>query len=352
MLLFGGNRAGLVSSPEPGFCVLPNASVTDRWLNPFSSAAASRIPIGTGAIYATADDQTTLDLRMHGWNSVGINSTNLSGHKEAYGSKADPVRTVVVSGSGGNATIHIPNSFVVPANTGDSALTIYDEEDGRFHQFFGYHGGGGDPFKAQIHKNIDPSGNAFNVSTSASKYHQLAVNFRTHEWTGTDPITHCLNLSLLGRKQSFLIYGAGSRCQLATTSRWPANGVDGFVTNPAYASVIPGAIQYGSRFAIPPHPIGPDPALLNLGVVGGTKWKVYWALVYYGALVMDASDNPTARADQNLGATLVASIRSAYSSFYQHLRLVTNTTSAQLVAQGGGAPLAPNCAYNSGAPRT
>ena len=106
-------------------------------------------------------------------------------------------------------------------------------------------------------------------------------------------------------------------------------------------------VSYGRRFAIPsPAKGGPDP----LGTAGSLLRKGYEWGMGYGLYVIDQSTGNTMRAANDVSNTLRTKFISMMNTLWPHFKPVMNYTSSQTVC-GGGTPIVPNCAYNSGAPR-
>jgi hypothetical protein len=119
---------------------------------------------------------------------------------------------------------------------------------------------------------------------------------------------------------------------------WPAASTDGFCTrNPRLCQ---GNISYGALLALPPE--------VNIESLGLSEPgnRLAEALKNYGTYVIDNSQCPAFRGDQNIDGSVKQSLINDMRKIYPLLRMVLNNSAGQ-TASGGGTPRAENCAFNS-----
>jgi hypothetical protein len=191
------------------------------------------------------------------------------------------------------------------------------------------------------------------MSTSAARVPHCAVQYWAGDWADNTPaglpyVEHALHL-ICGRKPS-----SEPVMQLSREVRYPAYGTD----NDAFAKDSEGNyinnngnIPYGAAFALPMPEFGGPPdsvfAALNF-----RQMRYVNTLRRYPMFVVDGTGEAKS-ATRGFGVWTQAmklDLQDAFMAMRPYLRMIDNTAQGQ-TAWGGGQPLAPNCAWNSGAPR-
>jgi hypothetical protein len=333
MLALGVLAASLPSAKASAACQAP----VDTFANPFSRESAHHRPIGGGAVFATGNHPSTISLLKGGFGN--INSNNGWGINVYESTSADPLLTV--SHAGPYNKIGVPVTLRVPQNadnllTTDATVVIHDTISNTTHEFYYWRWNNGEP-TAGIHRQWDtkalghsqPGGPR--VGTSASGVAGMFGLLRGHEVnTPGYKIEHAVQISLSHNKGS-------CGMQLQNTVVWPAASTDWYCkTDPDLCS---GNIPYGALLALP----SADIAGLGLSEPGE---RLAEALQNYGAYVVDGSECPTLRGDQDINAGILQTLKQDMRKIYPLLRMVLNNEADQ-TASGGGTPLAENCAFNS-----
>ncbi len=348
MLLVASNRAGAIV-PDGAACRLP--AVNDIF-NPFPTTAFNHMPIGSGAAWTAENAPANVDLRR-GIMTININNVHAGDLRQA--APDDPLVTVRHRTSGAVlVTIRMPPNWPAwgTTNSGDRPTTIYDPVQNiawciyHFNRT-GLNTGVYDTNAKQIFlTNALGTGNNPVMSTSASRIPHCGVQYWAGDWSDNTPgglpyIEHALHL-ICARKTPEVM-------QLSKTFQYPAYGVDGdALSNPDFNN---GNIPYGAAFALPMPEFGGPPdsvfAALNF-----RQMRYVNTLRRYPMFVVDGTGEPKS-ATRGFGVwtqTMKTDLQAAFMAMRPYLRMIGNTAQGQ-TAWGGGAPLAPNCAHNSGAPR-
>lgn len=322
----------------------------DPFLNPFNKRSAHHRPIGADAVYASASDPATRD--WNGANGMAINVGAPWGVSLADTDARDGVRTIAANPLKCDRVVGLPVSLRFPlegfqtnvvmnaSGCTDGVVVIYDRPAQKPHQLRQYSWNGGRP-KAGQHKTWDIRGLGHGtrpgerVGTSASGVAAMFGLLRGHEVnTRGYKIQHVLQL-VLPRTPGHCAM------MLSRGIVYPAVSTDGSANQ---GNNNRGHIPYGGLIAIPPESKG-GPNLDRLGLSEPGR-RVVQALRDYGAIAVDGGNCAALRADQHVSAKVVSQIRADLSKVYRFMRLVKNTAPAQ-VTSGGGAPLAPNCAFDA-----
>lgn len=322
--------------PPTGFCY------TDRsagLLNPFSKVSPSHRPIGMGAVYSDRDHPANTDLRKA--SVLNVNVLNDFGHRWTDSYASDPLVTVrgYPTASSLNVTLRIPVGFTGGSHldTYDKGVTIFDHTTGIVHQFYRFYRQTNTTAVAGGRYTVDIEGKGWGTprqSSSASSICQIGLLFRGAELnsneTGFPPIQHCLHMAVGARPIDDYI-------QASKEIVWPAVTRDSFAGNPGNNT---GHMPYGGLFALP-RSINVDD--LSLSPRGKRFAR---CLQQYGIYMVDCGKNLTARGDQYMTSTATSDVVAASRVLIPLLRMILNNEQDQ-TASGGGAPLAPNCAFDA-----
>ena len=311
----------------------PCQSSTDPFANPFSAASALHRPIGSGAVYASDSHATTLNLKRAPFNS--INSNNGWGVNVYKSTAADPSKRVTgPSNKGFPTTLRVPNG-AHNQSTNDATVVIHDSTTNITHEFYRWRWNNGQPSAAIHHQwslrdagHSGPGGKR--VGSSASGVAGMFGLVRGHEVnTAGTKIEHALQMAL----------DAKGSCGMMLKKQivWPASSTDGFCSSSGNCR---GQIPYGALLAIPPS--------VNIGSLGLSEpgRRLAQAMQDYGVYVVDNSNCPTLRGDQNIAGNVKQALVNDMRKIYPRLRMVLNNNPSQSVA-GGGTPRAANCAINA-----
>lgn len=350
----------------------------DWFYNPFSRDSAHHRPIGTGAIYAAADNPAVVEFQRGSGFNINVGYTPWGcGIWEAK--PTDPLFTVAFShGDDGSRSTEFPVTCRLPldmvmlqkrnkSGNFDGVLVVYDRAADTIHHFRQFNWNTEKPTPAakptaSAHKTWSIRGLGHGVKlgepvgTSASGVAAMFGILRGWEVKAAGhPIGHALQMVLPSRPdEPFMMLGR--------EVWWPAVTMDGFSYRQAECNV--GHIAYGSLWAIPPvEKGGPDLTKLGLSEVG---LRLAECIRDYGIYVVDTGNSPSLRADQDFDETLRNQLRAQCALFYKHIRLVANSVpetgkvrfnvgdsrthptgggATQLVPgefpAGGGQPLAP-----------
>lgn len=241
----------------------------DLYSNPLSAAGATHIPIGTGAIYAPANDPATVALTSQA-SKFTINRGYPFGANFMRIAEEDPVRSITWNGNlsgfgfgGGPISVKVPeilSSWWNPSfPNNDNCTVLYDPETGTVHDFYQFN-----PltFRAAIYRNfpITGPGHAVTINTrigpSAIGSSRSTGCLRAHEiLTPGLEVTHGYFFACMGRPGSHQII-------LSRMVEAPACSGDNFA---GVATNNTGAWPYGGLGAIPPESKG-GPVLETLGL--------------------------------------------------------------------------------------
>jgi hypothetical protein len=304
--------------------------------NPFEKESAHHRPIGNDAVFADRNDPSTISLLKADFGN--INSNNGWGTNVYQSTVADPLKTVTQAGPynhGLPVTLRVPEG-ANNADKSDSGVVIVDSGTGIAHEFYQWRWNDGEP-TAGIYRQWDTKGLGHSqpggprVGTSASGVAGMFGLLRGHEVnTPGYKIEHALQISL----------DAKGACGMMVKNQvvWPAASTDGFCTrNPRLCQ---GNISYGALLALPPE--------VNIESLGLSEPgnRLAEALKNYGTYVIDNSQCPAFRGDQNIDGSVKQSLINDMRKIYPLLRMVLNNSAGQ-TASGGGTPRAENCAFNS-----
>ena len=310
----------------------------DTFANPFRKGSAHHRPIGSDAVFADANHPSTISL-LRG-EFTNINSNNGWGINIYKSTSADPLLTVTHAGP--NKNIGLPVTLRVPQNannllTTDATVVIYDTTSNMTHEFYYWRWNNGEPTAAN-HRQWDINGDGHSqpdgsrVGASASGVAGMFGLLRGYEAnTPGYKIEHALQISLS--------HGKGNcGMQLQNKVVWPAVSTDWFCK--PHPELCSGDIPYGALLALP---ASADIASLGLSEPGQ---RLAEALQNYGAYAVDGSNCPTLRADQDIDAQVLQTLKQDMRKIYPLLRMVLNNEADQ-TASGGGTPRAENCAFDS-----
>lgn len=326
-----------VARPE---CMAPK----DPFLNPFSKDSAHHRPIGADAVYARTDAPSTRDWLSYKAQQIALNVHNGWGTRVTDVKETDPLVTVRWDNQYGGknlpVTLRVPRGFS-GGDTADAGAVVYDRGTETLHEFYRLHLKGG-ALTASIHspvsaKSIGHGGPGLpsRPGVTATGIMYFFGLLRGHETNAPGyRIQHALHIALPRRPDHLAM-------MLSREIRWPATSGDGSMNQ---ANNNMGHIPYGALLAIPPVAKGgPDLEALGLSEPGK---RVAHALRDYGMYVTDGARNPAMRGDQFVSEAVKAQIMRDLHTLYRHVRMVENNRPDQL-ASGGGAPLAPNCAFDA-----
>jgi len=325
--------------PDPGdtsgICYI---TAGDFWLNAFDKLCPWNMPIGTGVEFATTGVEVTA------WNSqrgCNVNPTPGAGWGcQTYKNDGtEPLQSLSWDGVGGGNNQFPPSNvlrFPDNLNTGtagnDQNAYIFDTATSMYYEFWRLRKISDRNWKcASVHSR---PGNGLGYNAGAPNYRGVPAAglsiikslIWSRQWDGDNICQNCLGIAL-------------DRNVLGTGIVFPGTSTDG--------SAAGTGVSYGRRLAIPtPDKGGPDP----LGTTGSLLRKGYEWATGYGLYVIDQSTGNSMRAANDVSNTLRTNFISMMNTLWPHFKPVMNFTASQTVC-GGGTPIVPNCAYNSGAPR-
>lgn len=319
--------------------------------HPFNNLSACNRPIGKGAVFTGAGDAACSELRLS--NQIIISAGNNYGHRWAVGTADDDLVHVTWNGTG--MSLGLPFDIRAPrlftggtAGTADRGVTIFDAEANSASQFFQFYRTGNFTATARGRYTVPLDGIDYappRRSSSASQICQSGMIVRGAEVNPVSgpPIQHAVGLIVWGR-------ATHPHQQASRNFIWPANGVDGYITDPGNGL---GHIDYGTLFAIPtPDKGGPNldtyPGIAP-GFGAGTPQRLRFAkqLRDYGMIMMDTGGDPSFRGDQYVDPGVKTSLNGASAIWLPLLRRVTNNVEGTLTVGGGEPVTEPNCAYNA-----
>lgn len=332
-----GARSDAGPKPKRGECDAPE---DDLFRNPFNKSGAHHRPIGDGAEYASDSHPSTLSLLKNTSHRVFINVDNGYGFNIYRASAADELKNVrwggKQTGRGLPVSLRVPDGVQNGVSV-DSTLIIFDEEAGVGHEFYGWRSAGP---TAEVHipSPYDGPGNSRpggeRLGTSASGVAGAFGLLRGHEInTPGYKIQHVTQMALSGK-------GVGMPMQLSKRVVWPAQHNDNFCVQPNYCT---GNIPYGALLALPP---SVDVEKLGLSEYGT---RLARAFQDYGIYVVDNCSGNCIRADQSVSGAARTALNRDLPKIFPRLRMILNNTEKQS-ASGGGAPRAPNCAFDAQTP--
>jgi hypothetical protein len=323
-----------------------SSSKTDLFYNPYNKNSAHHRPIGTGATYASSTHAATRDWLKT--DRFQVNNGSPWGTTVVAVESTDPILRIAAEAHCDNV-IGLPLDVRLPAGglpiivkmnhagCPDGVVVVYDRVTGTPHHLRQFDWNGGRPTAGQ-YKTFDMRGLGHGtrpgqrMGTSASGVTGLFGVLRGHELsTPGHKIEHALRMGL-PRKPGCNIMLSRQIVAPATTGDRNASR-DGYNT---------GNIPYGALLAIPQsvniHALG----LSEVGV------RLAEAMQNYGVYVTDGSGCTAGaiEADQEVTFAMRRTFRGDSRKIHPHVRMVLNNDLSQPVA-GGGAPLAPNCAFDS-----
>ena len=318
--------------------------------HPFNDLSACNRPIGEGAVFTGASDPACVDLRYS--PNIRINTgVGNYGFRWIVGKSTDPL--VVVSHSGVGSGAGLPISLRMPigfgvGTSGDRSTTVFDETSGICSEFFQFNRQSNTTANAVLRYTVPLDGIDYAPPRHTATASQLALQglcVRGAEINpvSAPPIQHALGLIVWAR-------ATHPHQQASRNFVWPANGVDGYITDPGNGL---GHIDYGTLFAIPSvDKGGPDLDTMNgiaPGFGAGNPQRLRHAkqLRDYGMIMYDTGGDPNFRGDQYVNSTVATDLMNASVLWLPHMRRVTNNVKGTLTA-GGGAPVTePNCAFDA-----
>jgi hypothetical protein len=324
----------------------------DVFLNPFNKRSAHHRPIGSGAQYASSSHGVTKS-----WLKAKTFSVNVGapwGVSVADTTTVDPFKNIGGRSVGGERVSGLPVRIRLPKNgfqtrTGlspsggtDGVAVIFDRVTGQPHQLRQYNWNGGSPTAGQ-YKSWDIKGLGHGtrmgerLGTSASGVAALFGVLRGHEINKAGhKVEHALQIAL-PRK-----HVPRSKCNIMLSREimLPAVSRDG---SAGRADQNTGNIPYGALMALPP---SINVASLGLSEPGR---RLAEAIQDYGIYVVDGGGCPNGaiRADQHVNSGTLAALKRDIPKIYRHVRMVLNNNVLGSSTAGGGAPRAPNCAFDA-----
>ncbi len=291
------------------------ASARDPWLWPFATNSPWNMPIGSGAIYASATDARTQSLINNpaGYN-VGTMDISLS-------AASDPLREIIeqnpYTGVTTDLYLQISNSISPPPYPGDAHMLIADPNKYHINEFWQFHANSASPgnwlCSTYTQNPLDRTGIG---GGGAKAYGGSAFAGTIRVWeVQAGVIPHALAVAI-------------GRSQLGPTGGyiWPATADD----NATYTGHCP----MGTLAAIPP-----SVNLSGLGLTTGGL-MLATAMQNYGVYVTDsAGADLIVVEDAAVGMSQVTQMGWDLSKVWQYLRPVTNNTPTTI--GGGGTPRQP-----------
>lgn len=308
----------------------------DIFLHPFHKFSPFRRPIGTGAVYAGDGHATTLAWNAKNFNELAVD--NGHGFNVYRNTPSDSLRTIKWYGGGGGA--HLPITVWAPlmrnptlgGTQGDSPVILYDTVEGqdRFLEFSRFRGH--PEWSARDCNIIDPYGDGLDAGASATDIAGMGIGLFSWELAPSwGPICKAIGITLNAKT---------SPAQLANRFIWPAKHVDsscggGYACN--------GPIAYGQLFALP--------SSINLDSLGLTPLGLRLAAMCrdYGVYAVD-NGGQNFRGDQAISSSVRSEVIAQMRIIKPRMRAILNneSTQSQPTCSGGGNPIAPNGAYDSG----
>lgn len=355
MLLFGSNRATLVSEPSG-----------DLFSNPFIADSAHHRPIGSDAVYAAETHPAVVDFRgaveAYG-GGININAGCPYGRVVYKVTNTSPIRTINRNPIHEDAYAGVPVDVPYPASgvtvctnadKNDAVYVFVNNDTGELHEFREAGPGGATNTMNMLAAQYKPhwakqNGSADvgrtsglghgvrggdRVGNSASGTSGLFGLMRIAELEGTGPILHVQQLSM--PRTSGHAYQALSK-------NWvlPAVSVDGGAVNT-------GNIDYGSVLAVLPQDRG-GPDLDAMGLTPLER-RVAQQWRDFGLVPIDGSDAVALRSENGLTASQRSQIGRVFRLLKMHFRLITNCAwdpNNRRKPTGGGTPRAPNGAFDA-----
>ena len=315
-----------------GICYV---SAGDLWANPYDATDPFHLSVGSSASFAGAGHAETI-----AWNSIrgcAINSSPGAGggcvtHKSV--SSQTPT-TITWDGSGGVCdlpqTVKIPPDWNTGPNGTNQLAVVFDPEQNLWREFYGLRKVSGlwkahSGWKRAANGLGYDNGN-YNRGVTASGISIVLTLIRAAQWNG-HICQQALGISL------------DPTC-LGSTYVYPGSTTDGGSSG--------NGVLYGRRLSVPsPTAGGPSPSLF--GSTGSFLRNMYDWAVNYGLHVVGQGSNNVMIAADDISSTIRNSFSDGMYALWPYFKPILNFTNAQTCV-GGGTPLAPNCAYNSGVAR-
>jgi hypothetical protein len=263
--------------------------------------------MGSGAQFASASDQRTVDLRSP-W--VAINAANWS--MATYtATTTDPMRTV--TSHAGSWQYRIPNNAVAAGpSDGDRHLLVIDPTGAYVDECWLASKQANGNWWCEYHVRNDLRGSGVGAG-GVRAYGGSALGGLIRTWeVQQGSIRHALALAM---PRKYMEHGPV----------WPATSEDG-------NAVYEGTLRMGTLVAIPK---SVDLSTLGLSPGGLVLAR---ALRDYGAYIVDCSENFTLFAEPSAEGILTGA-RNDLDNIRERLRIVTNSSASSV--GGGGTPIAP-----------
>jgi GH24 family phage-related lysozyme (muramidase) len=346
-------------TPGPFSCA---AYSRDLFWNPFNKNSMYHIPLACGLRYAGDNDATTRAWKANTFGNFkigcvdGPNSTRAFCDENAHPIFAAPpgTPTEVVAkfgpGNGLPVTVRMPPEAKIRLDRGggkDATMSIYYTDTADVYVFYGYsYEPGGASAERHLKYNARGTGHPNrpgdpDVGTPASGVANWLGILRGHEASATGwDFNHRFKIAVVRKDNQGPAHILGRNFHL------PANGTDGGITGGENL----GPFNYGDIVALPPN--------IDVNTLGlsepGTRFAR--AMQQYGIIIADGGPNGT-RGDQILNDADRDAIARDFKKIWDLMRRVEDMTSnddfnrATAAGKiGPGAPMGPNCAFDSADP--
>lgn len=342
-IVFAASAGQLIAPAAQAACSSPK---NDQFRNPFNKSSAHHRPIGSGAQYASATHPATRDWLKA--NKFNVNTGVPFGTDVLETDGGDAIRTIGAKATcdrviGLPVSIRFPQQHVtsIENNTAgcpDGDVVLFDRTNGKPHHLRQYNWNQGRPTAGQ-YRTFDARGLGHGtgpqqrLGMAASGVAGLFGVLRGHEInTPGYKVEHALRMGL-PRKP-------GCKIMLSREIVLPATGRDGSATSAGHNT---GHIPYGGLLALPPS--------VNIGGMGLSEpgKRLAEAIQNYGIYVGDGGGCGAGalEADQTVNGTVKRQLLNDIPKIYSQIRLVLNNNVLGSSVAGGGAPLAPNCAFDA-----
>lgn len=339
--------------------------------NPFIADSAHHRPIGSGAVFADANHESTIRWAQTPGTWGDFNGGSPFGRVVHVVDASSPRVTINVNPAGENAVLSIPAtnipfppSITFNSNTpnNDSVVVIIESDTGMVHEFrecraqSGFVATPSAPMLARSYRPhwAIPQGAANTpltyglghgismgqrVGHSASSVSALFGLFRPEDINENRPIGHVLQTVLPSHNTTS--YPSPYPHILSKDIILPATSRDAAASQPGRNL---GAVPYGGLLSLPHG--------FNIYTRGynATQLKLAEAIWGYGIMAVDEGGNFAIRAAQGFTNTQLTQLRTCLRDLKPFLRLILNSDwdpNDRRKAAGGGTPRASNTAYNT-----